>query len=399
MKIAIITGLFPKTSETFILNQIIGLIDLGHTVDVYAFRNTYNEIIHPEIKKYKITDKVTYFNIPENRIKRLLKCLTIILKYSLMHYQKIIKCLNFKEHGGKYHAINNLFILSKFINKQYDVIHCHFGPIANKTIFLKDIFSNTKFITTFHGYDIRLGLEKGGNIYKDLFRKADFIIAICRKMQEILTTKLGCAQNKVIYHPIGINIKKFINNTSAKKNNLLTITTVGRLVKEKNISIALKSIHSLRQSTEIKFQYNVIGDGYLKEKITQTITKLKLNDIVIMHGALSQDKIIEKLKETDIFLLTSMAEMLPNALLEAQAMRIPVVATDVGGVSEGMQENVSGYLISDFTDTNEIKNKLLELIGNKSLISTMGSQGRKFIDENYNLDKQNRYLVELYHRN
>ena len=79
MKIAFIVSGFPTLSETFIINQITGLIDLGHDVEIFAEYNPNDKKIHPDVYKFKLMDRVHYFNIPRNKIFRLLKAIYLFV--------------------------------------------------------------------------------------------------------------------------------------------------------------------------------------------------------------------------------------------------------------------------------------------------------------------------------
>jgi len=70
MKIAFIVNKFPSLSQTFILNQITGLIDLGCDVEIFTLNQSNEKKLHPDVEKYNLTRKVHYFNIPKNIIKR-----------------------------------------------------------------------------------------------------------------------------------------------------------------------------------------------------------------------------------------------------------------------------------------------------------------------------------------
>ncbi len=394
MKIAFVVGAFPVISETFILNQITGLIDLGEEVDIFAFNRGDNSKVHPEVIEYNLLDKTYYFDIPKGRIKRIIKAIKILLRYFLFHPIAIIKCLNFKKYGGKYYVLNNLFKIEPFLRKKYDIVHCHFGPNGNEMVFLKDIFPEIKFIVTFHGYDIRLGLEKGGKIYKKLFQKADRVISICDYNTQILK-KLGCPSKKIVYHPNGIDLEKFKPNGKAKNENYFVITTVARLVEEKNILFALEVIKALKEEGRFKFKYYLIGDGYMRKEIEQKIHKLGLENAVVLHGALSHEEVIEKLKETDIFFLPSKAEAFPTVILEAQAMAIPIIATNIGSVKETFRDKISGYLLSCHS-IEDAKNRIICLMEGPTFIISMGKAGRKFVEENFDIRKLNKRLVEIY---
>lgn len=394
MKIAFIVGSFPQISETFILNQITGLMDLGHDVDIYAFQNSKQEQVHDDVIKYGLLKKTTFFDIPEIRSKRVIKLIKIVIRFFIFYPKEIIKCFNCKKYGGKYYALNNLFILPLFLIRKYDIIHCHFGSVGNESIFLKDIFPDIKFIVTFHGYDIRLASEKNSGIYKRLFDTADRFLSICNYNTRMLE-KLGCPSNKIIHHPNGINIDRFRVKGNREMNRCFIITTIARLVEEKNISFALEVIRALKECKKYKFKYFVIGNGYLKKEIEMKICNLNLKDIVTLFNSLPQAEVIEKLRETDIFFLPSKQEAFPTVLLEAQSMGIPVIASAVGGVGEAIRDRTSGFLIAN-NNIEEAKTRFIKLMENPSLILSMGEAGKKFIAENFNIHKLNKRLVEIY---
>jgi len=395
MKIAIIADAFPQVSETFILNQITSLIDLGNEVDVLAFVKKDEKKVHQDVIKYGLLKKAIFFKPPpQKRWQRILKALKIFLLYFIFYPRELIKCFNHKKYGGKYYALKILFLLEPFLKNKYDVIHCQFGPVGNKLIFLKDILPRIKFLTTFHGYDIRLGLEKGNGIYKDLFRKVDYIVSICNYNTHRLL-QLGCLSNKIIYHPNGININSFRSSKGLQNRGYFVITTVARLVKEKNILFALEVISSLKKENSYKFKYYLIGNGYLKDEVERRIKKLNLEESVILFGALSNDEIKEKLNETDIFFLPSKQEAFPTVLLEAQAMGVPVVAANIGGVSETLQDGVTGYLLSSYA-LQEAKSKIDNLLQDEVLKIKMGKSGRRFIEDNFDIRKLSKRLVDIY---
>ncbi|MEW6170797.1 MAG: glycosyltransferase [Candidatus Omnitrophota bacterium] len=397
MKIAIILGDFPKLSETFILNQITALIDLGHDVDIFAFNKTKENKVHSDVIKYNLLDKCVYFDIPETRLKRIIKTFKIIFCYSFFYPRELFNCLNFKKFGGKYYALNKLFLIVNFLKKKYDIIHCHFGPIGNETIFLKDIFPKVKFIVSFHGYDIRLGLNLGGEIYKNLFEKANFIIAISSYTKEKLIN-LGCSSKKIIVSYNSVDLDRFISNgtkVDKEHGDYFVITNVARLVDEKNIPFALKVLKAIKDEKKYNFKYYLVGNGKMKEDIEKQILEMGLKDIVILLGDLPREEVIRRLEETDIFFLSSKAEGLPNVLLEAQAMQIPVVATNVGGVSEAMIDGITGYLIPD-GDILKAKDKLINLMTKRELISKFGKSGRMFVEKNFNINHSVKRLTDVY---
>ncbi|MEK6732746.1 MAG: glycosyltransferase [Candidatus Omnitrophota bacterium] len=394
MKIAIVVEVFPALSETFILNQITGLIDLKQDVGIFAF-NKLNELKrHEEIERYRLLDKVIYFNTPRKRSARVIKAAMIFFRYFLFYPKEISKCIFYKNFYSVRKILHNLRNLEPFLYRRYDIIHCHFGPVGNEFIFLKTIFSNIKFIVTFYGYDVRLGLQKSGDLYEYLFKNADRVISIC----DYHTQKLidfGCNPDKITYHPLGLDVEKFKFEQRTKTKNIFTITTVARLEDDKNIFFALDVIKAWRDEAIYKFKYYLVGDGHLREDIVKKISEYKLAENVTLFGALSHTDVIKLLQETDVFFLSSKAEGLPTALLEAQAVGIPVIATDVGGVRDALIDGVTGFIIAN-NNIEDAKSRIIHLFKNPQVIKKMGEEGRKYVEAKFNIKILNRRLVGIY---
>lgn len=394
MKIAFIVGVFPTLSETFILNQITGLIDLGHDIEIFTYRCNFNEEIHPDIFKYNLKNKVYDFNIPSKRIIRIIKAGYLIITNFSRSPVKIIKSLNIFKYGKAALSLNLFYVVISFLDKNYDIIYCHFGSIGNLAVCLKQIGIKGKIVTMFHGADIRLGIIKGKNYYKKLFEFSDCILAISKYNYKNLI-RFGANPKKIIFHPVGIDTNKF-NNYSSRKPKKIVILTVARLVEEKGLSYGLKSIKLLLdKNPRLRIKYKIIGDGPLEKCLKQIVKDLNLNNVVNFLGAGDQKSVIRQMEMSSIFLLPSIAEALPVVLMEAQAMRLPVITTDVGGISEVIINNKSGFIVPA-RDIKAMAEKLKYLIDHQKIWSQMGECGRKFVEERYDINKLNLRLISIF---
>src|SRR4030065_1146531 len=132
LKIAFILDGFPRVSETFILNQITGLLDLGHQVDIYA-HNTGGIKVHPDVANYRLMERVRYFNQindPDtNKLKRILKTFWVIVLNFLRSPLIILNALYVSKIRKEAKLRKTLRYLVPFIGREntYDIIHCHFG--------------------------------------------------------------------------------------------------------------------------------------------------------------------------------------------------------------------------------------------------------------------------------
>ncbi|GAI04953.1 unnamed protein product, partial [marine sediment metagenome] len=126
MKIAFIVGGFPSLSQTFILNQITRLIDMGHEVEIFARTNPKDKKVHSDVKKYHLVKRTHY--IPQNKIVCVLKAIFLIITNFHKSPVKILKSLNVFKYGKQALSLRLFYALISFQDTNFDIIHCHFGP-------------------------------------------------------------------------------------------------------------------------------------------------------------------------------------------------------------------------------------------------------------------------------
>src|SRR3990167_1018414 len=171
MRIAFFVNRFPALTETFILNQITGLLDRGHEVDIYAFKTDHTEKVHADITKYNLLVRTHYIReMPPDKLWKLIITICRILK----HYKGLKILLNAIKYSMYYERkiiIKALYaIVSIKGSGHYDIIHCQFGPNGILGIVLRDIgVIRGKIITSFLGYDITKNVKNTGKKYIKTF--------------------------------------------------------------------------------------------------------------------------------------------------------------------------------------------------------------------------------------
>ena len=288
--------------------------------------------------------------------------------------------------------------------RQYDIIHCHFGPNGLKGSLLRDIGAiQGKLITTFHGYDMsNYPKEMGDHVYKRLFDKGDFLLPISEYWRQRLI-ELGCDDKKIIVHRMGIDCKRFsFIPCRLHANGPVKIVTIARLVEKKGVELGISAVAKLAKVTR-NIQYNIVGDGTLKEDLEQLIQDLHLGDRVKLLGWKQQEEIAEILNNSHILLAPSVTskdgdqEGIPVALMESMAVGLPIVSTQHSGIPELIQNGVSGFLVAE-RDVDALAGRLCYLIEHPEIWPEMGRAGRKFVEDHHDIDKLNDRLVEIYKR-
>lgn len=398
MKIAVITHKFPTISETFILNQVTGLIDRGHDVDVFGIRPGTDSSLQADVVDYRLLDRTYYLSAPKNKFHRVNKAVKLFGSKFGKNPKLVLSSLNPIIYGRRAINLNMLFMIAPFAD-DYDIIHCHFGNVANFLLPVLRAGLHTKIVTTFHGFDTRLGGASNGNIYKELFEYGDCFIAVTEYNYQHLV-QFGLGRNKIVYHPLGINIGNFHPPDSAYRaqTDCLRIITVARLVKEKGLQYGIRAVRSLLDKLpDIKIEYHIIGDGPLRKQLELTIAELGLSDHVFLRGGMTQGQINDELDRCHIFLLPSIEESFGIVLLEAQAKQLPVVVSKVGSTSQAVQDGISAFLVPP-GDVETLTDRLAILTTDRQKRFTMGEAGRRYVENNFDNNTLNDRLVKIYER-
>jgi colanic acid/amylovoran biosynthesis glycosyltransferase len=212
---------------------------------------------------------------------------------------------------------------------------------------------------------------------------------------------IGVKRSKITKLPVGVDLNNF-----AKKRwrdepcEEVCVLTIARLVEVKGLQYSLKAFARVKENHS-NIRYFIVGEGPLRNELENLAYDLDISDSVEFLGWKDHDEIKNLYNHADVFLLTSISaddgaqEGQGLVLLEAQAMKIPVVATRSGGIPECVLDNKSGFLVHE-RDINELAEKLSYLIDNIALRHEMGCEGRKYVENYFNIDSLNNDLVEIY---
>jgi colanic acid/amylovoran biosynthesis glycosyltransferase len=399
VRIAFILSSFPALSETFILNQITGLMDLGHEVDIYAQSHSSDDKIHLDVQRYRLLTRSHYFDeIPQSKSLRLLKAIILFIKYFHKNPIILLRALNVLQYGRMAFSLRLFYAVILFLGQSYDILQCHYGPNGSFGALLRKIGVKGKLVTMFHGWDIRCGQEKGRQVYRHLFEQGDCFLSISNYNYNNLIN-LSADPDKIVYHPVGIDVERFAFSDELKEKTdkkSIRLLTVARLVPEKGIPYSIKAVKSiLDQNPSLEIEYHIVGDGPQRKDIILLIENLDLGKYVFLIGEMTQEEVVNEMINADLFILPSVHEALPVVLMEAQAMKLPVVAATVGSVFELVRDGISGFLVEK-CNPGAIAERLGYLLENRHLWPRMGECGRRFIKEHHDISKLNKNLEKIY---
>ncbi|PRY53664.1 glycosyltransferase involved in cell wall biosynthesis [Arcticibacter pallidicorallinus] len=193
------------------------------------------------------------------------------------------------------------------------------------------------------------------------------------------------AKRCIIYN--GIDISRY--DGSRRSDSIVTITFIGRLVKDKGILEAVKVVESVSKVKDIRFR--IVGDGPLLEDLQNYVVSNE-SDFISIEGYIENPE--QVLQSTDIFFLPTYYESFGLSVCEAMAMKIPVITSNVGGLPEIIRHGFNGFLFPP-ADLESFRDTIIQLIDDPNLAKMVGDNARDTIRERFSNKETGRALAQL----
>jgi colanic acid/amylovoran biosynthesis glycosyltransferase len=403
-KIAVVLSVFPKVSETFITNQITYLIDQGHDVEIFCLRKIIwsQKIIHGNTLQYRLLDKTNNLNpnslstIYNNKILRLLFSPFWFLKNLSLGFA-LIRSLNFfkyKKESLSLYLFYQIPLAKKL--KNFDIIHIHFADNAVPIVRLQKILNfESKLIVSFHGYDVH---EYSSEYYTSLFNTKNIKYTSNTSYTAKKAIQLGFNKDKISILAVGLDTNFF--QPSRMKSSFYNLLFVGRFVEFKAPLNAIKITEALSKKIN-NIRLTMIGGGPEMRSCQDYVSKNNLEDYVHMTGAKSQSQIVDIMNSSNLFIYPGIickagrCENQGLVLQEAQAMGLPVICSDVGGIKDGMIDNITGFLVEE-KNLKKFVEKIMYLYANPEFQKEMAQNAREFVCKHYDSKILGEKLLDIY---
>jgi len=224
---------------------------------------------------------------------------------------------------------------------------------------------------------------------KFLMKYADIFVCPSEEVKRELIN-YGFVKERIAEVPNGVDTALFYSVDDFQKGNLRKrfnfpslpiMVYTGRLESRKRLAILLKA---WQRVVKVKESYLlIVGDGSQKDSLINLAKKLKITESVKFTGRV--DSVNEYLQAGDGFVFPSSAEGLSNALLEAMATELPIVATKIGGTEEAIENERNGILVEP-DNVDELANGIITLLSQSEVAHRLGQEARRTIEENYSID-------------
>lgn len=393
--IAYLTGQYPLVSHTFIQREIEALRAQGARVLPCAVRPMPEGVVG-ERQQAEVARTFYILTVAKNplrlagahilmlayRPKGWVRALWLALRMSPPGLTALIfQIIYFAEAG----------VLAAYLRRrEVRHLHNHFGDSSCTVAMLAAEMAGIPFSYTEHGPDIFFAPRRWRLDMK--IARARFVVAIshfCRSQLMLLSDPAHWHKLAIVH--CGVDPNRY--DTGPRKKAGKRILFVGRLAQVKGVPLLLEALASLQKRHPDAY-LTLVGDGPDRPALEALSERLGVTDMVKFAGYADEAGVAEHLANSDLFVLPSFAEGLPVVLMEAMAARLPVIASQVAGVPELIEDGKSGFLVPA-GDMETLIARLDALLTDTAQGLAMGEVGRAKVVADFDAAREAAKLLTL----
>lgn len=389
---------FPKASETFIFREAVNLKRMGLPLDVFSLYGPSKDDLSPEMRSaaegverlgVRFTPvaaaNVLYWWRRNRRLARNVLGTLTLKRWS-----------GFEKTGENFWAFLCGFYLSRrFEQLNIDHIHAPWASGPATAAWTASRLTGVPFSFTGRAWDI-FTADRG---LKDKLAAAAIVRAETRFNVDHMATTLGGDRRKIhlTYNGVPLTARRAAPAAMTPPYKLLAL---GRFVEKKGYEYLLRACR-IMLNAGLNIRLALAGDGPLKARLTRLTRKLGIDKTVSFPGFVRYDQVSALFQSADVFLAPSVVaasgdrDGIPTVIMEALMHRVPVIAADVSGIPELIEDEETGLLIPQ-KDPAAIAAAVARTVGDRDAAIRMAEAGRARVLEMFDPERNHRKVLELY---
>ncbi len=405
-KLGVVVKGYPRISESFIANEILALEEMGLRIEIYSLRAPREGFTHRKVRE--IQASVTY--LPDYVLPRLGDVLAAngrtFLTHPIRYLGTVLKAVGrtVKLRSPLGPTLRHLLQAGYLVHHRLSDatvshLHAHFCHTPTSVALFASEMAQIPFSFTAHAKDI---YTSHPSKLRHKIAKARFVVTCTEYNRRYLQTLArGLATPfYTIYH--GIDLSTFRYGYHPCEAPPWKILSVGRLVRKKgydDLLVALKMLHD----SGVRYHFLHVGDGELRGEITAMAQCMGLGESVRFLGTLTHEELIPLYRTSHLFALACKIapngdrDGLPNVILEAMAIGIPVVSTDVSAIPEAIEHERTGLLVPP-GDPQALACAMRRALDNREEAMQRAALARDVVAERFDMRRWTPRLGELLRR-
>ena len=392
---------YPRATDTFIQREIAAVRSAGLGVESSAIRQPGDE--HMVGDEQRVERTRTQYLLPPS-IPGLMRAHLGVLARAPKRYLSTMRLAATTKRAGLRGGLYQAFyfaeagLLAERVRREgFDHLHSHLADVSTSVAMLAASLAGVPFSFTLHGP----GVFFDANVWRldAKIERAAFVSCIswfARSQAQLLSSAESASKLHIVH--CGVDPARYTDRSSVPapddNNGVVRLAFVARLDHVKGVGELLEAVAALVDDYP-GLRVDLAGDGPGRSRYEALARSLDLDDRVTFHGYVNQTAVAELLSSADVYVLPSFAEGVPVGLMEAQASGLPVIATQVGGVSELVVDEETGFVCRP-GDRDQLTRRIAVLAGDPELRRRMGAAGRARVVADFDSAAEGRRLAALF---
>lgn len=399
-KIAYVPSRFPKISETFVLREMIALQEKGMDIELFPLILEDSVVVHEDAKPW--LEKLYYY--PWLSLDVLKENVGMFFKRPLRYLKTWGQMVVGNLSNWRF-LLRALLIFPKAVRMSVEMqrigvehVHAHFATHPALAAWVIHQLTDIPYSMTIHAHDLYVSQT----MLKTKARDAAFLITISEFNRRFLLERIDASlAEKIHVIHCGITVDKYIQQPLKRFDaSIFSIKSIGSLEPYKGTAYLIRACALLKERG-IPIHCEIIGGGFLQETLQALIEELDAEDVVSLAGARTQTQVAASLAEghcyvqPSIITETGKMEGIPVAIMEAMGSGLPVIASNISGISELVQQGKTGYLLPE-KDSHALADAIEHVFSEQDEAIGFAEVGRALVIEEYDIEANATQVATLF---
>jgi len=397
MRLAYLVSHYPAITHTFVLREIRSLRQQGFDFEVLSTHGA--DRLLDQMSPVEREEAARTWPVLSQGVVRILWAQLVTLVTRPAGYLRglwlalTLAPLNLKSTFSNLIYFAEAVVAGNHLQK-LGIRHCHTHFSSTVALLLVRCFPIT-YSATIHGsaeFDDAVGYFLAQKV-----ASARFLIAISQYgRSQLMRASRTEYWDKIHVCPLGVDLTQFAPRPFRPRPETFEIISVGKLAPAKGYSILIDAIGKLvHEQGRSKIRLRIVGGGPEHASLANSIARNRVEQQVVLTGACPNEQVREFYQQTDLFALASFAEGVPVVLMEAMSMEIACLATWITGIPELIRHGEDGWLVPP-SDSAVLADAIAHLMDDVGLRRKLGENGRKRVQEGYNLQTNTQLLGDIF---
>lgn len=390
-RVGYVLKMYPRFSETFILNEILAHEAAGLELEIFSLRPPKDGQFHEALARVRAP--VTYISAASPKVAHFWTALGEISR-DLPDRWATFEYAHDEEARDVYQAI---LLAHAVREREITHLHAHFGTVATSVARLAAHFTGLPYSFTAHAKDIFHESVRPDDLYRKL-KEARAVVTVSEYNLAYLRQTYGLVtrHTRRIYN--GLDLTQY--PYSSPLNRLQKIVAVGRLVEKKGFEYLIDACALLAKQGR-DFQAEIIGAGLLEADLHAQINRLGLDGRVKLLGPRPQKEVRRHVQEAAVFAAPCVVgqdgnrDGLPTVLFESMALGTPCISTDITGIPEIVRDGVTGLQVPQ-RDPVALAEALARLLDDSALRVQLAAKARQLVEAEFDIQRNTAHIREIF---